>query len=119
MISAAQFRSRLDGIRRRVRVRDEAHGVTYDSRIEAKRGGQLHLLQSFGRIRHLRVHPRFDLIVNGVKVATYVADFDYYEGETYVVEDVKPASKRNDPVYRIKRKLMLACLKINVTEVNL
>lgn len=116
---AGRITSRIDGLRRRRRVHDVEAGVTYDSRIEAKRAGELRLLALAGEIERLRPHPRFDLIVNGIKVCAYVGDFDYRTRDgRYVVEDVKPVGSRTDPIYRLKRKLMLACLGVNITEVN-
>ena len=72
-------------------------GYTFASKAEAKRYSELRLLAQAGAIEQLRVHPRFDLRVNGTKVCTFVADFDYVDrerGGRYVVEDCKPAGFR-------------------------
>lgn len=45
--------------------------------------------------------------VNGVKICTYFADFAYFEQNARVVEDAKSTATKT-PVYRLKRKLLLA-----------
>jgi hypothetical protein len=56
---------------------------------------------------------RYPLEVNGVPVATYVADFVYSEAGREVVEDAKGVLL---DVYKIKRKLMLALHGIEIRE---
>jgi hypothetical protein len=79
--------------------------VTFASRAEARRYAELRLLQRSGAIKDLACHPRWPLTVNGLKVATYVADFAYSDAATgrFCVEDVKGV---RTPVYKLKRKLM-------------
>lgn len=60
------------------------------SKAELERGMFLLLRQDRGGITELRFQPRFDLKVNGIKVGVYTADADYYDGDTYIVEDTKP-----------------------------
>lgn len=86
-------------------VKTEIDGITFASKAEAKRYGELKLLQRAGLIRDLEVQPKFPLIINGVTVATYIADFAYFEGDARVVEDVKGV---RTPVYILKRKLVEA-----------
>lgn len=69
----------------------------HDSKAEAKRCDELHLLLRAGQIAGLNIAPRFFFTVNGrdVKmgngqVARLTADFTYIEGNRQVVEDVKP-----------------------------
>lgn len=95
-------------------------GETFDSRREAKRWGELKLLERSGEIQDLRRQVKFELIpsqkVNG-KVAeracTYVADFVYTENGNTVVEDSK--GFRTD-TYKIKRKLMLYVHNVQIKE---
>lgn len=90
-MSTRRFASAQDGMNRRKRVKID--GYSFDSQAEANRYGELKLLQQAGAIERLRVHPRFNLNVKGIKVCAYVADFDYYDkerGGKYTVEDVKP-----------------------------
>ena len=70
-----------------------------------------------GEIKNLEKQVRFPIIVNGVKVCTYVADYVYDEMAGRVVEDVKSEFTRKDPVYRLKYKLMKACHGIDIREV--
>lgn len=72
-------------------------GHVHDSKAEAKRCDDLHLLQRGGQILALKIAPRFYFAVNGIdvkmgngQVARYTADFTYIEGNRQVVEDVKP-----------------------------
>lgn len=61
------------------------------SELEMKRGALLLTLQAAGTITNLKFQPRFDLLVNGIKISTYVADASYYNHEGhFVVEDTKP-----------------------------
>lgn len=90
-------------------------GITFASRAEARRYGHLKLLQQAGAISGLELQPRFPLIVNGVKVCTYVADFRYVDRKRTIVEDVKGCRTQ---VYRLKRALMLACYGIEIAEVD-
>jgi hypothetical protein len=60
------------------------------SKSELARGAELIIMQRAGQISGLRFQPRYDLIVNGEKVCAYVGDFEYRQGGSVVVEDVKP-----------------------------
>jgi hypothetical protein len=92
-------------------------GVRFASRAEAKRHAYLQVMQRAGLISDLKLQPRFPLVVNGIKVGTYVADFSYVDKERgHVVEDVKsPATRTN--VFLLKKRLMLACHGIDVSEI--
>lgn len=91
-------------------------GKRFDSIAEARRYQALALMERAGDIANLRCQVRYKLIVNNVSVAVYIADFVYTnaKGKT-IVEDVKGV---RTAVYRLKRKLMKACLGINVTEID-
>lgn len=91
--------------------------IRFDSKMEAHRYRQLILLQRAGKIAELELQPPFELVVNGIKICTYVADFRYLDRETwnYVIEDVKGIKT---PLYKLKAKLMLACLGLAITEVT-
>jgi len=103
-------------------TRCTADGYTFDSKLELARYNGLKLLLKAGRIRDLRVHTKFGLVVNGEKVGTYTDDFDYWWVPSlgpaiFVVEDVKSAFTRKDRHYRRARKLMKACHNIDIQEV--
>lgn len=90
--------------------------MTFDSVKEARRWLELVELARAGRIQYLRRQVRFRLSVNGVKVCAFVADFVYIKQGLQVVEDVKSEWTRKLPVYRLKRKLMLAVYSVEVKE---
>jgi len=71
------------------RVRRDGYG--FDSLVEEKRYCELKLRERGGEIDGLVVHPRFDLAVNGKRIAVYEADFTYWDriAKTGRVEDVK------------------------------
>lgn len=93
-------------------------GITFDSKAEANRYGQLRMLQKAGEIEALELQPKFPLIVNGVKVGTYIADFRYrrVKGVSHsltVIEDTKGV---RTPVYNLKKKIVRAQYDIEITE---
>jgi|TARA_Y100000033_G_C2690223_1_gene83364 hypothetical protein len=64
---------------------------------------ELEILLRAREISDLEVHPKFDLMVNGVKIGRYTADFRYKKGSDVIVEDVKSrATKTRDYVLRKK-----------------
>ena len=84
-------------------------GLTFDSKAEGARYAELSLMLRAGLIRDLQTQRRFPLVVNGQKIATYVADFSYFDVATgaSVVEDVKSVATLT-PTFRLKEKLMVA-----------
>ena len=52
------------------------------------------MLQRAKEIKDLRVHPAWQLDVNGIKIGKYIADFSYMENDIFVVEDVKGYKKK-------------------------
>lgn len=64
-------------------------GVRFDSKKEARRWGELQLMEKAGRISLLQRQVNIPLHVGGIKVATYRADFTYRENDQLVVEDAK------------------------------
>jgi hypothetical protein len=86
-------------------------GIRFASQAEARRDAELQLLARAGEIFALRRQPRYPLIVNGAKVCTYVADWEYVEKPTpggptkTICEDKKGVVT---PAFRIKFKLAQA-----------
>ena len=82
-------------------------GYTFDSLGESRRYQELKLMEKQGLIWTLKIHPRYDLSVNGHKVCAYVADFEYQNmGLLSVhVEDFKGVLS---PMFKLKRKLFKA-----------
>lgn len=89
-------------------------GITFHSAKEARRYAALKLLERARKISDLRRQVRYELIVNGMRVCRYTADFVYREGDAEIVEDAKGY---RTPEYIIKRKLMMAVYGIEISEV--
>ncbi len=99
------------------------NGIVFDSKKEARRYGELLLMERAGTITDLQRQVTFELIPKQkdpdggcVRPATYIADFVYYDRERMqtVVEDVKGV---RTPAYTLKRKLMLYIHGIKIEEV--
>lgn len=86
-------------------------GVRFASLKEGRRYEQLKLLVRAGQISGLELQPRFPLVVNGLKVCTYVGDFSYQEAGARVIEDSKGVLT---DVFKLKRKLMKAVHGIEI-----
>jgi len=90
--------------------------VRFASAREARRYQELLVLERAGAISQLELQPRYPIVINGIRVTTYVADFRYVEAATgrQVVEDSKGYRTRE---YRLKSTLMAACHGIEIAEV--
>ncbi|MEZ9708733.1 DUF1064 domain-containing protein [Vibrio breoganii] len=87
---------------------------TYDSKLEAKRAHDLEMLQMCNEISDLKFQVSFDLQVNSSPICKYIADFTYLDKHgNYIVEDAKGAETA---IYKLKKKLMLACHGIKIFE---
>ena len=84
----------------------------FDSKAEGERYKHLRDI----KVDDLEPHPKYDLHVKGVKIGTYSPDFQYTVNGELVVEDVKGRATLT-PLYRWKKKHMLAEHGINVKEV--
>jgi Protein of unknown function (DUF1064) len=104
-------------------VKTVVDGITFDSKWEAHRYTELKLLQMAGQIVRLQWQRPFALVVNDMLVCQYIADFVYERKEQFgtgeswqrVVEDAKGFRTRE---YAIKKKLMKACLGIDIVEIR-
>ena len=89
-------------------------GIRFASKREARRYGELKLLEKAGKISELDLQPRFKILIGDELICTYVADFDYVdENDDHVVEDVKGVKTA---IYRLKAKLMKAVHGITIKE---
>lgn len=91
-------------------------GLRFASRAEAKRYGELLLLERVGAITELVIQPRYPLVINGVTVSTYIGDFAYHRNNNLVVEDVKSAPTKTQ-LYKLKKAMMKAIHGIDVLEI--
>jgi hypothetical protein len=90
------------------------HGrKSFHSKREAMRAQELSLMEARGVISGLRFQPRYKIEVNGIKICTYIADFEYVDGGQTIVEDVKGVRTQ---IYLLKRRLMEACLGVKIIE---
>ena len=71
------------------------------------------MLEKAGEIQIIELHPKYKLVVNGVLIGRYTADFMYYENGCTIVEDVKGVKTRD---YILRKKLMKALYGIEIRE---
>jgi hypothetical protein len=96
-------------------------GITFASKWEAHRYVELKMMQMGGLVKELELQVVMPLVVNGLKVCEYIADFVYMEQVSHreleewrlVVEDAK--GFRTD-TYKLKKKLLFACRGIEIRE---
>ena len=92
-------------------------GFTFDSKAEARRYGELKLLQKAGKISELYVHPRLSIHVYENKICNYFPDFQYWDkgAKKIIYEDVKGVKT---PIYNLKKKLVRAIYGIEIREIK-
>ena len=94
-------------------------GLTFDSKREAARYGELMVLERTGRIRGLQRQVKYELApavkfvgARRTKPAlVYRADFTYWENDSHIVEDVKGVETTE---FRINRHLMKSVHGIDI-----
>ena len=102
-------------------VRTFYKGKTYDSKKESVYRASLDMLKKAKnpqyRVVSIEEQVPYKLEVNGVSIGKYVLDFkvEYADGHTEYI-DVKSAMTAKLPVYRMKKKLMLALYGIEILE---
>jgi len=80
-------------------------GIRFPSKAEARRYGELKILESAGKITNFQLQPEFPIKINGKLVCTYRADFIYFTPQQRVIEDVKGV---RTAVYKLKKKMVEA-----------
>lgn len=130
------YRYRKGGSKYKSKKTTTSDGITFDSKKEARRWGELNLLQAVGKITGLERQVNFVLIpaqrepdkvgpkggkIKGALIereVAYIADFVYFENGQRIVEDVKGyRDGQAYAVFTIKRKLMLFVHGVRVKEV--
>jgi hypothetical protein len=86
-------------------VKTEVDGITFDSKREAARYGELKLLERAKHLRLLELQPAYSIDIGGRHICKVILDFCYWEGAKRVAEDVKG---KDTPLSRLKRKLVEA-----------
>lgn len=88
----------------------EYEGKKFDSIKEKNRFIELATLEKAGFIHNLETQKRFQIVPKTEKVKRarfYVADFVYTENGVKVIEDVKSPITKKNPVYTLKKALVL------------
>ena len=87
-------------------------GIKFPSKLEATRYVELKTMARAGIISEFRHWVTYKLYVHDLLICKYIADFVYLdEAGATVVEDAKGVIT---PEFRLKKKLMWACLGIDV-----
>jgi len=91
-------------------------GIKFDSKWESERYLYIKSLERAGRVRNLELQVRFNLLVNDQKICAYIADFRYEKENAngdweIIIEDAKGVET---PEFKLKKKLMKACLGIEI-----
>ncbi len=94
----------------------EIDGHRFDSKAEGARYWDLRQLERVGAITDLELQPAFPLLVQGVRIGVYKADFRYRdELGVVIVEDVKGMKTA---MYRWKAKHVKAQYGIEIVEIR-
>ena len=76
MVSIKEYHNYLSkGKNKYGAVKTTYNGVVYDSKAEAHRAQELDIMQRAGYITDVQRQTKFPVVINGVKVFTYIADF--------------------------------------------
>lgn len=91
----------------------ELAGIRFQSKAESRAWAVLKVREKAGEISDLECQPEFTLRVNDIKICTYRGDFRFWDKRNLVwrIVDVKGVETA---VFKLKRRLMKACLGIEV-----
>ena len=100
-------------------IRTTVGGITFASKKEATRWLFLKELEAVGVIRDLRRQTRWPLLVNGIKIGTYIDDFDFVVSATgqFVIQDTKSPWTARLPLYRRSKAHVKAQYGYDIVEV--
>jgi hypothetical protein len=87
--------------------------IRFASHREGSRYIELKILFRAGKIQNLQLQPSLKFVLEGEKIFTYRPDFIYFEDGKRVVEDVKGV---RTPLYKLKKKLIEAQMKLQIRE---
>ena len=103
-------------------IKTTVDNIKFDSKAEARRYVDLKLLLRTGKIKDLKLQPRYEILpgytIEGKRVRPtfYKPDFEYLdESGKKIVEDVKGVKTRD---YQLRKKMFEIRYKIKVTEVT-
>ena len=89
-------------------------GISFDSKKEASQYCELKMRVKCGDLEKFDMQVPFPIIVEGIKICTYYADFVTYSKEG--VREVLDVKGVKTPVYQLKKKLIKAIYKIDIIE---
>lgn len=108
-------------------VKTKLSGVVHASKKQGLRWVLLKQWERDGKIMELRREVPYRLEVNGKLICKYIADHVYWEVAKHVVTPYGPGTSYREvcedvkgfktAIYRLKKKLMLACHGIEISEV--
>lgn len=97
--------------------RTVADGITFDSKFECKRYGELKAMQAVGLISQLEVHPSYALHVGSIRIGAICPDFEYMRSGERILEDTKSPATAKKELYVWKRNHLLAEYGLKITEI--
>ena len=91
-------------------------GITFDSKWESERYGQLKAMERGGIVTDLELQVKYDIVINDIKICKYIADFVYKEEspDGKIKEIVEDAKGFETPEFKLKKKLMKAVHNIDI-----
>ena len=91
-------------------------GITFDSKWESERYGQLKAMERGGIVTDLKLQVKYDIVINDIKICKYIADFVYKEEspDGKIREIVEDAKGFETPEFKLKKKLMKAVHGIDI-----
>jgi len=121
-LSAAEYREQATPKRRGrfpvvAKARRTADGIVFDSLGEMNRYLKLKQWEKAGIISRLECQQEFPVWINGIKVCTFTADFQYVRDGAVIIEDRKSSGTQKDPSYRIRKRCAEAYYGIKIEEV--
>jgi hypothetical protein len=97
-------------------VKTPLDGHTFDSKREAGEFALLKLRERAGEVSEIELQPTFPLVVNGVKIGRFTADFrfvDHIEKRRRVIDVKSPPTAKNT-AFRLRKKLAEALYGIEI-----
>ena len=95
-------------------VKTTVNGITFHSKKEAKKYGELKMLLLAEELVKLELQVPFKIIHNDILICTYFADFVTYDKKG--VRHVLDSKGFQTPEYRLKKKLVKAFYGIEIEE---
>ena len=91
-------------------------GLSFDSKWEAERWGQLKAMEKAGVVTQLERQIKFELTINDIKICNYIADFRYLlqQEDKSLILIVEDAKGIQTPEFKLKKKMMKAIHGIDI-----